>query len=58
MDEDKRASAHWPLGGKLDGLIVPASDIRTQDNEARNAQAPSHLAKRSIFSCLVRSGRT
>lgn len=52
------AGPHWLLGGKLDGLTVPASVIRTYDMAARKDHAPSHLLSKSKLFCFERSGRT
>lgn len=52
------ADPHWLPGGKLDGLTVPASVIRTYDMVARKDHAPSHLFSKSRLFCFERSGRT
>lgn len=49
---------YWPLGGKVEGLTLPALDTRTQDREGRKAQEPSHLSRRDRLSWVERSGRT
>jgi hypothetical protein len=57
-DEEAVTGPHWLLGGKLDGLTVPASFIRTKDMEARKDHAPAHLLSKSRLFCFERSGRT
>lgn len=58
IEEQRDEACYWVLGGKAEGLEVPSLDIRTQDKEAKKAQAPSHLASRSMFAWVERSGRT
>lgn len=58
VEERRHRSCYWVLGGKAEGLEVPSLDMRTQDKEARKAQAPSHLASRSMLAWVERSGRT
>jgi hypothetical protein len=46
----------WPLGGKLEGRIVPDSTTRTNVSEFKPAQSPLHFSSFSRPSSSRRSG--